>query len=344
MPLSRTARMPGIAGLALAMGLLSCNEYNFQGSLIEDIFFQEPASQVDILFVMDNSVSMEQEQNDVAENFTKFIANIEETNADWQIGIITTDMVDVTQRGRLQGEPPIITPETPDYQDVFASNIRVGTGGYPIERGLSAALAAVTPPLTTHENEGFIREDATLAIIVVSDENDCSDNGQLIGDDQAACYQEAEKLVPVPQFVTGFRDAKADPTMVTFSAIVELESDSGYASCGEASTGHRYIKVVRMLGGITRSICGEYDDVMDEMGLSVAGIRSSFQLSRTPDVCSITATVDNVEIPRDDTKVDGWTYDLESNYILFFGQAVPPRGSTITVTYSSGNGELDCEG
>ncbi len=339
-----SSRIPLVAAMALCVGLLACNEYNFQGSLIEDIFFQEPASQVDILFVMDNSVSMEQEQNDVAENFEKFIANIEETNADWQIGIITTDMVDVTQRGRLQGEPTIITPDTPDYQDAFATNIRVGTDGYPIERGLSAALAAVTPPLTTHENEGFIRQDAMLAIIVVSDENDCSDNGVLIGDDQAACYQEADKLVPVPQFVTSLREAKVEPNMVTVSAIVELESDSGYASCGEASTGHRYIKVANMLGGITRSICGEYDDVMDEMGLSVAGIRSSFQLTRTPDVCSITATIDNVEVPRDDTKVNGWTYDKESNYIQFYGNAVPPRGSTITVTYSSGNGELDCEG
>ncbi|MDP7115407.1 MAG: VWA domain-containing protein [Myxococcota bacterium] len=338
-----SSRIPLAAALALCAGLLSCNEYNFQGSRIEDIFFQEPASQVDILFVMDNSVSMEQEQNDVAENFEKFILNIEETNADWQIGIITTDMVDVTQRGRLQGEPAIIKPDTPDYQGAFATNIRVGTDGYPIERGLSAALAAVTAPLTTHENEGFIRQDATLAIIVVSDENDCSDNGVLIGDDQAACYQEADKLVPVPQFVTALRESKGEPTMVTFSAIVELESDSGYASCGEASTGHRYIKVANMLGGITRSICGEYDDVMDEMGLSVAGMRSSFLLSRTPDVCSITATIDNVEVPRDDTKINGWTYDLESNYILFFGTAVPPRASTITVTYSSGNGALDCE-
>jgi hypothetical protein len=339
-----SSRIPLAAALALCVGLLSCNEYNFQGSLIEDIFFQEPASQVDILFVMDNSVSMEQEQNDVAENFEKFILNIEETNADWQIGIITTDMVDVTQRGRLQGLPTIIDPDTPDYQGAFATNIRVGTDGYPIERGLSAALAAVTAPLTTHENEGFISPDATLAIIVVSDENDCSDNGVLIGDDQAACYQEADQLVPVPQFVTALRESKAEPTMVTFSAIVELESDSGYASCGEASTGHRYIKVANMLGGITRSICGEYDDVMDEMGLSVAGMRSSFLLSRTPDVCSVTATIDNVEIPRDDTDTNGWTYDLESNYILFFGSAVPPRGSTITVTYSSGNGALDCEG
>ena len=100
-----------------------------------------------------------------------------------------------------------------------------------------------------------------------------------------------------------------------------------------------------MTGGITRSICGAYDDIMDEMGLSVSGIRASFLLSRTPDVCSITVAVDDIPILRDDTETDGWSYDSEENYLLFWGASVPARGSTILVTYQAGDGSTDeiCE-
>ena len=80
-----------------------------------------------------------------------------------------------------------------------------------------------------------------------------------------------------------------------------------------------------------------------ELGLSVAGIRSSFLLTRTPDVCSIETTVDGVAVSRDDTRGDGWTYDSDTNYLTFWGPAVPPRGSTLVVTYESGDGNPDCE-
>jgi len=334
------ARRVVLLGLStLLLGLAACSEYNFSGSMIEEVFYQEPASFVDILFVVDNSVSMREEQEDVAANFQAFISQIEETNADWQVGVVTTDMVDPVQRGRLQGEPAIITQDTANYQVTFQANVQVGTDGYPIERGLSAAQAAVTAPLATHENAGFIREEAQLSIIVVSDENDCSDGGLLVGDDQEACYQEADSLLPVPAFANTLWSIKDNPRHVTFSAIVELDSDSGYAACGEASTGHRYLKLARMTGGITRSICGEYDDIMDAMGLSVSGIRSSFQLTRVPDLCSMDVLVDDQPVVRDDSETNGWSYDAENIYLVFWGDAIPERGTTIVVTYNTGSGD-----
>lgn len=334
-----------VVTVLLVLGLLlgSCQEYSLEGRLVTDEFHQEPASRVDILFVIDNSVSMEEEQEEVADNFSKFIASIQETNVEWQIGVVTTDMVDPEQRGRLVGDPRIIDNQVPDFEQAFQDNIRVGTEGYPIERGLSATLAAITPPLATHENAGFVREDAQMAIVVVSDENDCSDNGTIIGEDASACHQEPEKLVPISHFVTELRALKNDPRNVSFSAIVELDPEMGYAACGEAAPGKRYLNLARLLGGLSRSICGEYDDIMDELGLSVAGIRSSFQLTRTPDVCSIDAEVDGVVVSRDDTRVDGWTYDQDTNYLTLWGPAIPPRDSTLVVTYESGDGDPDCQ-
>jgi hypothetical protein len=161
----------------------------------------------------------------------------------------------------------------------------------------------------------------------------------ITGDDQEACHTQSELLITVPTFTQRFRDVKTDPRDITLSAIVELGPDSGQAVCGEASAGYRYIKAAGLMGGLSRSICGEYDDIMDELGLSVSGMDSSFLLTRTPDVCTIEVLVNAVEVLQDDQMSNGWTFDQETNYLIFWGPSVPPRDSTIEITYQPGNGD-----
>jgi len=55
-----------------------------------DTFGQEASPNVDILFVVDNSASMKEEQAALAAGFQAFIDEIENASADWHIGIITT--------------------------------------------------------------------------------------------------------------------------------------------------------------------------------------------------------------------------------------------------------------
>ena len=59
-----------------------------------NISIQKPS--VDMLFVIDNSGSMQQEQKALADNFSTFIDNFLEKNIDFKIGIITTDGEAVT--------------------------------------------------------------------------------------------------------------------------------------------------------------------------------------------------------------------------------------------------------
>ena len=58
----------------------------------------------------------------------------------------------------------------------FTATIKVGTKGANIEQGLEAIRRALTAPLTSEDgdNEGFLRSDAGLTIIILSDEDDCS--------------------------------------------------------------------------------------------------------------------------------------------------------------------------
>ena len=106
-----------------------------EGSLQVDYFEQKAAAQIDILWVVDNSDSMDDEQINLADNFDSFISIIEQSQVDYQIGVISTDMELAGHQGELQGSPKIIV-RGPNAASQFANNVRVGVGGAGNERGL----------------------------------------------------------------------------------------------------------------------------------------------------------------------------------------------------------------
>ena len=61
---------------------------------------------VDILFVIDDSGSMGEEQAKLAANFAPFVATLEEAGADYRIAVTTTD-----DGAPGCGEPPSLTGE-----------------------------------------------------------------------------------------------------------------------------------------------------------------------------------------------------------------------------------------
>jgi hypothetical protein len=77
----------------------------------------------------------------------------------------------------------ILVPTDKDFLTVAKRAIGQGISGSGQEMGLEAARLAVTAPLTATAtdanppgNKGFLRPGARLLVIIVSDEDDCSDN------------------------------------------------------------------------------------------------------------------------------------------------------------------------
>lgn len=96
----------GRGSTARALGLLAlagCNEQGFTQLTKVDVFQQNRLNTVDVLLVVDNSCSMVEEQDKLATNFAGFIQYFEDADVDWQIGVVTTDVFDEDQSGRLQG-------------------------------------------------------------------------------------------------------------------------------------------------------------------------------------------------------------------------------------------------
>ncbi len=344
--MSRGHTLPWICLVAPVLLTACPQDVNFTRQRANDTFYQEPRDEVDILWIVDNSESMEEEQEELANRFSDFIVYMDEveTLMDFHLGVISTDMdSDNEERGHLLGEPAVLTRDTEDYMTLFQERITVGIEGSGMEQGLEASFQALTEPMVSDANYGFLREEAMLALVYVSDEDDCSDRGALPNENY--CYLDAYRpdLIPVQEYVAAFRDLKDDTEMVMASAIVGPDEALG---CDDSLPGLRYHQVVQQLGGLVGNICEEdFTGIMDNLGLSVSGVRSSFPLSYAAVENTIEVWV-CTEDPCDETtgatvipdELNGWVYDADTWFITFRGSSVPPRDSVITVTYEVGAG------
>jgi hypothetical protein len=307
-----------------------------QGSFADivrtDAWQQTPTDQVDILWVIDNSNSMQLEQDLLSAGFTSFAEELEGTNADFHLGVVTTDFeYDDPQRGRLVGEPPIITVQD-DYVSLFTERVLVGLNGSGKEKGLEAAEYALSPSMTTGFNQGFLREEANLLVVFVSDEDDCSDEGALGLADNTACYNRRELLVPVEEYVERFQALKPSKDKVQIGAIVGPEDAT--ALCDDTTLpGRRYIEMARLTGGLAGSICDtDWSGFLYDLGLNAAGIYTTFELTYGARPGTLEVFVDDEPVPEN--AFDGYTYDDAARSITFHGIWIPERGADVRAKYT----------
>jgi len=323
-----------------------------------DRFEQVSGREVDVLFVVDNSGSMGEEQSNLSRNFSSFISAAAAWDTDYQIGIVTTQTEgDVPNPGGGDLAPGELLGSlnnriiTPANSGAFATNVRVGTADTTAsasERGLEAARLALTDPVITDlgaacsddsecgsayrciqgtagtpracggYNRTFLREDASLEIVFVSDEEDQS-------------RAELSFFIDFFKSIKGFRNE----SLFHASAIVG-PSGGCSSSNGEADAGNRYIEVARETGGEVGSICdSDFASSLRNIGDRAFGLRVQFFLSRAADP----ATVSVYDIACDGSgrtpRGSGWTFDVESNAIIFDDASAPSPGDCFEVEYDA---------
>jgi hypothetical protein len=282
-----------------------------------DIFRAGDTPMVDILFVVDNSGSMQQEQTNLAQNFSAFIQFTTELEIDYHIGVVTTD-TQASTAGELVA--PFIFNRgqnaTPDPVAAFVSMVNVGTTGSATEKGLEAAVLAITEPVASGANAGFLRDGGLLSIIYVSDEEDSSPGD--VGD-----------------WIDKVLSAKGyDADAVIASAIAGDVPGGCDRNGNSAQAGGRYSDTVLALGGIFESICTpDWATTMEQIGLDTFSALTRFTLSRTPDQATLTVTVGGQTVESD--ALNGWTYDPETNSVRLNGTSVPESGEDVVVTYTA---------
>ena len=292
-----------------------------------DRFEQAAEPMVDVLWVVDDSGSMSEEQNNLAANFGEFIRYAtQELNVDFHIAVTTT-LADGDMAGVYNAceDPRFLTRDTPDLQSKFRCNVRVSRSRRPArdgsdsrEAGLEAAREFLSRPRLIEGglNEGFLRDEAKLYIIAVSDEEDQSRG-------------------PVGLYEDVFRQIKGigNRDLISFSAITGLGRNQG---C-EAQRGSRYMELAANLGGVTQDICaGNWRASMRALGLDTFAYRTSFALSRRPRAETIQVRVGGRAIGRGQQGgQDGWVYNRADNSVVFNPTAVPARGTQIEIEYDT---------
>ncbi|MDD5308702.1 MAG: hypothetical protein PHU25_15400, partial [Deltaproteobacteria bacterium] len=199
-------------------------------------------SNIDLLFIIDDSGSMIEEQNNLVANFPKFIEVLDayetpaHTKVNYRIAVATTG---VTRNFKLkqQGAPMNVPTNSKGPDGAFQGRLKCGLGQYPwVERtdskvstkfscmaslgtdgsGYEMPLAALELALGDQSqdggpNEGFYTKDdkSLLVVIFITDEDDCSIvNGGVFGEDSSqtpmGCIEAISKGLYDVSEVAGF--------------------------------------------------------------------------------------------------------------------------------------------
>ncbi len=281
--------------------VLACTDYEVTELGLTEHFLQpEVPESTDVLFVIDDSASMAEEQDRLAENFEAFIAVMLDSEADFQLGVTTTDLA---RQGRLNG--PVLGAESEDVGERFLEALKVGTDGDRDERGFQAALLALDG------DNGLVRSGSWVSVVFLSDEDDHSPGA-------------------VADHVQDLRSF-GDEGMAVHGVVGDLPV--GCASgTSAASAAERYVEAIEATGGFRDSICAEdYSEILARIALSTIGWNDTFELGELPESESLVVWVDAVQMPN--REVDGWTYEPGDNALLFHGRAVPRPGMEVFVEY-----------
>jgi hypothetical protein len=257
-------------------------------------------SAVDVLFVIDDSGSMSQEQENLAVQIPALVRDLAsppdrdgDGNPDWnaaeqlRIGIATTDVGTGTASipgsqcepggddGALQGG--VFTWEEGDDPDAFADSVRgvvqgLGITGCAFEQPLEAAARTIAHAPET----GFPAADGLLAVIVVTDEEDCSvdDDGVFFssaaeGTYNVHCTRYRDSLTPVDVLLDRVRGDRSESELV-FAAIAGVPRDlTGEESPAEilALPGMQHNEVtLEPEGLIPEAVCEFHDDTGASLG------------------------------------------------------------------------------
>jgi len=351
----------------------SCNNHDLEDidkrlNHIPELTTQELSSKVDLLFVIDNSGSMCQEQANLAVNFKTMAQMLEDSDVDYHIAIVTTDYInnpdgffsrqpvenilanyskcaqsgaDCSNDSQCNTHPDIeqicvnvgkdkdtnedimkcvTPPQTDDCPDIeypgyltkekiaqfntdhgltlektFSCLSQVGTSGDGIEMGLATARKALelskVTTLADNPNEGFLRDDASLALLFITDENDCSGEVAINTD----CFEKYQDLNDVKEYVNFFKQKRDEKEIgdILIAGIIGEKPTAGTEkgapptpSCnsdnGIAFDGWRYREVMGEFDkNLEMSICeDDFRETMDVFTEEIKCLISSIKLDQ----------------------------------------------------------------
>lgn len=323
------------------------------------------AGKVDILIVDDNSASMSFEQKRLAPRFANFIQNLDTRGVDYRIAITTTDVSggSFPQGGKLisYGDGSVyLTPnnanrislfnnaiqrsETLNCENWIAQNFASqNTSGYASaynqncpsgdERGVYSAN------LVVKNNPGnFIRNDAHLSVIFISDEDErsglytsSSDFGLSDMDQPATLVNNVKTVLGNEKYNSFSAHAiivkPGDSACLAMQNSQTLGNPPNPATTGAVtgSYGNVYMSFVNSSWGVAASICSE--DYTGQLGNIQTRIENAIK-----DIMLNCSNPENLVVTVSGSPVAHWL----DGKVLKFSQYLAP-GTSVSLSYKCGS-------
>lgn len=307
-------------------------ETNHDGLQVER-FVQGTDDELDVLFVVANSTTMQPYQDRLRADMPGWLGSAAGRGVDLRVGVTSTGLVprgpscpggaDGGEAGRLfpvdGSRPRVVSGTSLGAATALQHNLEVGLC-HNLVQGLETMRAALSPPLSDHADDprtaqpndgnlGLLRPTARLAVVFLADEDDHS------GFDPEAYAQ--------------FLRALKGPGMGhRIAAYAIVPTDGSCMTAGPAGT--RFLAVAHQTGGEALSICrGSYEALLDQLTTRATGLQAEFVLGEPPtDPAAIEVRVDGIAPPD-----SAWSYDPARNAVVFAPGAIPGPGQVIEVRY-----------
>lgn len=314
----------------------------------KDRFVQPEAEitrKIDILFVVDTSGSLSEERGGIADGIDAFVSELP-GSVDFQAGVLLAHGDRSPHSGKLyakSGNPHVLNSTAHTMSEIrtgLRNNMTKiaydGETDYG-EVGLYSFSRAISDQLAWNKSLGFFREDAALAVIFVSDENDiCSWSAPpagvtLLNDPDRkeipAAAKYCDGINPDSIYSLIKDEYSARPFLV--SGIVYTNPDT-VPRRGENEVGYGYIEAIERANGVAIDLAnGDYELGMREIGFLATrklNLLTEFTLSNNKfDERTLKVEVDKLEIP--------FNYSADENEVQISIDDAGGERSEVVISY-----------
>ncbi len=311
----------------LALAILSCGRQDDLLFYVKDVPQQlfegthklkeiQGESQVDILWVIDNSGSMGSYQQDLIKNADTFINDfVSKGGLEWKMGIISSTLNNKPFIGF--DAATLLTYQTKNNTDRFKAAVRkLGTFGDVSER----FFAPITEHLTKFPD--FLRRRASLAVILLTDAPE-------------------QSRIPAATFLASLKSFKGDlKKVVTYGVFASVDFGCTFTDENWNYAGSPYEEVIKTTKGKVYKLCNnDFGKNLADLGKDlVERVRRPFiPLADRPVVSSVRVIYKGKDLPGGPVDQGGlWVYDFDLNRVVFHTLDFAPSDTEeVTIQYQS---------
>tara|TARA_R110000824_G_scaffold78717_4_gene198561 strand:- start:1622 stop:2650 length:1029 start_codon:yes stop_codon:yes gene_type:complete len=262
--------------------------------------FEQPYTMdgIDIVWLIDKSGSMNSHAQSVVNGIEAMMLALPPSG--WRLGITTTAWNNASNTQEF----PLVPGDTvQDAWDAYNN-----TGNYGLEAGFDALYAYL---IENSYNQSWLRPDAGLLVVFVSDEEEQSSRDF------------ASTSAGLQDFINWYGAQRPSVFLASIVNVHETENECG-GNVSSYFLGDRYIAATDAFGGVVVDICSEDWSPGVQAATAQVEPHEEWELTYTPLVDTLIVFVDFIEFTD-------WTYNSATNSVEF--NVVPAEGSLVEIGY-----------